>query len=83
MNMQNTNERPKKTISEIFAERTLIDWAAREGVRQALLRHKLLGQSVVVWENGQIVTLTPDKITVSAEPEPKPGEDPIPARRAV
>ncbi len=82
MNMRNSTKRTK-TIDEIFAEHTSIDRAAREAVRQALVRHKLLGQSVVARENGQIVCFTPDQIPVTAEPECGSGHLPIPAKRAV
>ncbi len=63
-----TNERTKD-IMEIFAEGTAVDRALQEGVRQALRRHKLLGQSVAVWRDGQVVIVPPEEIPV------EPGED--------
>jgi len=39
-----------------------IDRAMRQAVREALQRHKRLGESVVVWRRGKIVELTPDQI---------------------
>jgi len=39
-----------------------IDRALREAVREALLRHKRLGQSVIVCEGDNVVKLPPDQI---------------------
>jgi len=36
----------------------------REAVREALLRHKLLGHPVVVWRDGRVVWVQPDDIPV-------------------
>ena len=44
-----------------------VDRGVREGVRKALLRHKLLGQSVVISRDGEIVELQPDEIPVSSD----------------
>ena len=38
--------------------------AMREAVREALLRHKLLGHPVVVWRDGRVVWVQPDDIPV-------------------
>jgi len=38
--------------------------AVNRGVRVALKRHKELGQSIVVWRDGQVVTLKPEEIEV-------------------
>jgi hypothetical protein len=34
----------------------------RNGVRAALRRHKLLGQSIVVWRDGKVVEVPPEEI---------------------
>ena len=39
--------------------------AARQAVEEALAQHIALGQSVVVWENGAIVTLKPEESEAS------------------
>ena len=39
-----------------------------KAIRQALTRHKKLGESVAVWQDGRVVTL-------SAEDIPTPSED--------
>ena len=55
----------KKSIDDIFREGTLIDKALKQGVQEALLRHKQLGQSVVVWQNDEIVWLKPEEIKIN------------------
>lgn len=40
----------------------LVDTGIRQAVAEAIERHRLLGQSIVVCKDGQIVTLTPDQI---------------------
>ncbi|RJQ50181.1 MAG: hypothetical protein C4526_12380 [Nitrospiraceae bacterium] len=57
----------RKTIDEIFEEGTLVDEALRRGVQSALLRHKQTGNSIVVWQDGEIVWLKPEDIPVSQE----------------
>jgi hypothetical protein len=76
--MKTRNSTRSKTISELFEEHTEIDRAAREGVRQALLRHKMLGQSIAVWENGKVVCIPAERIKV--EPEALSIEDPAPKK---
>lgn len=66
---------PNKTIDELLADGAAVDRAMREAVRQALLRHKRLGQPIVVWENGQVVEVPADRIDVSDAPE-APAADP-------
>lgn len=62
----------RKTISEILDERTAIDEALRAGVRRALLRHKKLGESIVVWRDGKVVEIPAEDIAVE-DPPPGPG----------
>ena len=44
------------------------DWAAQslpvaqQAVAEAIERHRRLGESIVIWRDGQIVTLTADEI---------------------
>lgn len=54
----------KKSIEELFEEGTEIDAALQRAVREALIRHKKLGESIVVWEDGKVVVLPPEKIPV-------------------
>jgi hypothetical protein len=39
-----------------------IQEALQRGVREALLRHKKLGNSIAVWREGKVVILPPDEI---------------------
>lgn len=45
-------------------EGTEIDEALRRAVREALLRHKKLGNPVAVWRDGKVVILPPEEIPV-------------------
>lgn len=49
--------KPLFTMEDIYR-------AACRAVEEALARHRSLGQSVVVWEDGKIVTLKPEEIDV-------------------
>jgi hypothetical protein len=53
------------TITELFDLGTPIDRALRAGVRDALRRHKQLGQRVAVWQDGRVIILEPDQIPVN------------------
>lgn len=52
----------KKTKPKSLSEK--IDLGVRLGVAHALAEHKRLGQSIVVWRKGKIVTIPPEKIKV-------------------
>ncbi len=52
-------------LQELWNGDAQLDFLAREAVREALQKHKRNGQSVVVWEDGKIVTLLPGEIPVS------------------
>jgi hypothetical protein len=47
--------------------------ALRQGVQEALLRHKQAGHPVAVWRDGRVQWLGPDEIPA---PEPGPVPDP-------
>ncbi len=46
-----------------------VSQALNTAVRDALRRHKRLGQSVVVWQDGKVVTLAPEDIPVDLTDE--------------
>ena len=52
----------EKTIDELFEEGTAIDEALRRAVREALVRHKKLGNPIAVWENSRVVWVPPEEI---------------------
>lgn len=51
-------------LQELWNNEAQLDFLAREAVREALQEHKRNGQSVVVWQDGKIVTLLPSEIPV-------------------
>jgi hypothetical protein len=56
------NGREKRDLSEIFATPGLIDAAMQKAARQAIRRHKLLGESIAVSQDGKVVILPPEEI---------------------
>jgi hypothetical protein len=62
----------KPDIAAIFADGKAIDRAVNQAVREALIRHKRLGQSVFTWRDGRVVEIPPEEI-------PEDGEDLPPA----
>jgi hypothetical protein len=51
-----------KSPSELIDDTERVTRSIRKGIREALRRHKLLGQSVVVWENGAVRWVPPEEI---------------------
>ena len=49
-------------IGAAFDEGSPIDAAIDEGIREAIRRHRLLGQSIVVWRDGKVVKIPADEI---------------------
>jgi isoaspartyl peptidase/L-asparaginase-like protein (Ntn-hydrolase superfamily) len=57
-------EAVKKDIRKIITEGTQIDEAVKQAVKDAVLRHKNAGNSIVTMKDGQMVWLKPEEITV-------------------
>jgi len=55
----------EKSIAELLADPTIVENAVKEGVRQALLRHRREGNPIAVWRDGKVVWIPPDQIPVS------------------
>jgi hypothetical protein len=51
----------------VIADVPRILQAMREAVREALLRHKKLGNPVAVWRDGRVVWLSPEEIPTDGE----------------
>jgi hypothetical protein len=47
---------------EIAIRHQLITESVKEGISQALSRHRKLGESIAVWQDGKVVILTGDEI---------------------
>ncbi len=58
---------PKRDIEALFLDGTEIDEALRQGVRDALRIHKLLGNPVATWRDNQVCWVQPDDIPLSEE----------------
>ena len=57
------NNEAKKDAGRIFAEdRRLIDEALKQGVRDAMLRHKAAGLPVVIYRDGKTVWVMPQDL---------------------
>lgn len=56
------NKQSQSDISQFLANGNLIDEAVARGVRQALTRHKKLGEPVVVSKDGRAVLIPPEEI---------------------
>lgn len=54
----------KKDIGKIIAEGTQIDEAVKQAVKEAVLRHKNSGNSIVTMKDGHMVWLKPEEINV-------------------
>jgi hypothetical protein len=56
---------PKRpNIGELFDQVTPITQAVQQAAREALLRHKLLGNPVADWQDGRVVIIPPEQIVV-------------------
>ena len=57
------------TWEALFHDDDRLNDLAQAAVRDALRRHKRLGQSVVIWQDGKVVTLAPENIPVDLADE--------------
>lgn len=64
MSLEGNGKRP---IAEIIADDDVITQALRRGVRDALRRHKLLGNPVAEWRDGRVVWIAPEDIPVEIQ----------------
>lgn len=58
------SRKDRRSILEILTSSDEVDRAVQRGIRQALLEHKKLGHSIVVWLGGKVVEIPPDEIPV-------------------
>jgi hypothetical protein len=62
----------KPDIGALFTDDVAMQRAMNRGVREALRRHKLLGESIVVWEDGEIVEVPPEEIEIPEDDANQP-----------
>lgn len=58
-------------LSQLRAEVLAIEAAMQEAARDALLAHQRAGQPVVIWENGRVVWIPAEQISVADGPPAK------------
>jgi hypothetical protein len=63
-------------ITDVFGTPGLVEAAMKRGVRNALRRHKLLGESIAVSRDGKVVIVPADEIVVPELPDEHPPEKP-------
>jgi len=51
----------------ILRDPARIEAAFRAAAREAILRHKALGESIVIWRDGRVVTVPPEEIDAELE----------------
>ena len=51
-------------IRDILRDHRRVEATLRRAVREALTRHKRLGQSIAVWQDGRVVELSADDIPI-------------------
>lgn len=73
-------DRKTKDIGSMLEDDTLIDAVLKKAVREALRRHKQMGNPVVVWRNGKTVWIPSEEIEADA-PAPLKSRAPIKKRR--
>lgn len=56
------NGEPTPDIQALFEDGRAIDAALAKSVRDAVLRHKRLGQPIVEWRDGRVVLTPPEEI---------------------
>ena len=68
-------------IEARWRDREGMEAAMNRAIRQALLRHKRLGESIAVWRDGRVVIVPPEEIEVDEEPVGAPYAQTRHARR--
>ena len=61
-----------KDIAARFANDQAVESTLNRAVREAVLRHKRLGETIAEWRDGQVVIVPPEEIVVDEEPDGAP-----------
>jgi hypothetical protein len=64
-----TTDEPRD-VRAIMLDSDLVERALREGVIRELIRHKRLGNPIVVWRDGQVVWIPAEEIEIPAADSP-------------
>jgi hypothetical protein len=59
------SDKPQRDIEELMLDDALIDGALAEAVRDALRQHKRAGNPIAVWDNGRVVWIPADEISLT------------------
>ena len=59
---------PRFQTINLAEQAEAIELILQKAVREALSIHKRLGNSIAIWQDGQVVIVPPDEIVVSPEP---------------
>lgn len=59
-----------ESISDLLYDNERLLQAMEQAVRETVREHKLLGQPIVVWRDGQVVWVPPEEIEVAPEEPP-------------
>lgn len=69
MNTEDEITNRHRDIAAIFTTPGAVKGAMDRGIRDALRRHKLLGESIAVWRDGKVVIVPPEEIVVPDLPD--------------
>ena len=58
----------REALDRLFADPAIGAEIGNRGIQQALREHKLLGHSIIVWQDGGVVELPPEEIPVDVTP---------------
>ncbi len=61
-----------KDIAARFANDQAVESTLNRAVREAVLRHKRLGEMIAEWRDGQVVIVPPEENVVDEEPDGAP-----------
>lgn len=61
-----------KDVRSIMLDTDLVEKALRRAVADDMIRHKRLGQPIVVWRDGRVVWVPAEEIQVPAEADDAP-----------
>ena len=67
--MNTKSDTQSDPLQQLFKDGKRLNYLAKEAVRDALREHKRLGQSVVIWQDGKVVTVAPEDIPVDLTDE--------------